>query len=425
MATVNKKWEENNRTYVDGVDVGPTGTNVDTSNSVAMINNAIAQNNAGIKNAINTAKVQKQSGYTAGDNISALADLQKQMKQQELQRARASALSSLNAEEQATNQAYANQIKQTGTNADIALKNYFENVANRGQTYSGSTSQGEIAHNIARQNNISALQQAQASALADIARRRQLAEQGYIDDLQSATNAIDLEVLKNRMEQEQNAGTEALKRAQMMAEYGDYSGLQALGIDTSSIQENNRIKQEQEQIERLLKAKDYNGLKQLGIDVSNLQAEFDSGIAKAKADINNTYSLINSRNNTGGTGGGSGEGTKKGDGGYKSTDDSIANYINRTLGKDLIQYNTTTKKYELANEIENPKSNTKDGKMPDILSSQQVYNWYKDPIIQKVLLGVHNGTISSAEGTNFLRSLGYGDTDIIRVKNYTFVQEGE
>lgn len=300
------------KTWTKGGDTG-------VSNEISMVNNAIRANNSvkqtnsGIQSAIDTEKARRQSTYTAGED--ALASLQKQMKQQELQRARANALSSLNAEEQATNQAYENKIKQTGTNADIALKNYFENVANRGQTYSGSTAQGEIAHNIARQNNISALQQAQASALADIARRRQLAEQGYIDDLQSASNAIDLKVLENRIAQEQ-ADKEALTKAQeaqyeqemnkakLAAQYGDYSLLEGLtGMDLTyakKLQETELAelarKAEQEQIERLLKAKDYNALKGLGIDVSNLQAEFDSDIAKAKADIANTQSLISSRN---------------------------------------------------------------------------------------------------------------------------------
>lgn len=249
MTTVTKKdtekWEANGRTYVDGIDVGPAGTKVDTSNSVVLVNNAIKANNDGIKSAIDTAKAKKQSEYTAGDNISALADLQKQMKQQELQRARASALSSLNAEEAKTNQVYEAEIARTNRDNDVALKNYFENVANRGQTYSGSTSQGEIAFNVANKNNINALQTAQANALADIARRRQLAEQGYIDDLQSATNAIDLEVLKNRITQEesakeaaakaeQNAAEDALNRAKLAAQYGDYSLLEQLtGIDAS------------------------------------------------------------------------------------------------------------------------------------------------------------------------------------------------
>jgi hypothetical protein len=117
--------------------------------------------------------------------------------------------------------------------------------------------------------------------------------------------------------------------------------------------------------------------------------------------------------------GGSGEGTKKGDGGYKSTDSSIADYVNRMLGQDIIEYNSDTKAYKLVDIL--PDGKTKDG----MLTATQVYNWYKDPIIQKVILGVYNGNISSAEGTNFLRSLGYGDTDIQRVKNYTFKKEGE
>lgn len=393
---------------------GDTSSNA--SSEIAMVSNAIAKNNAGIKNAINTEKARRQSTYTAGDNIDALASLQKQMKQQELQRARANALSSLNAEQMATNQAYENKINKENTNSDILLKNYFENVANRGQTYSGSTSQGEIAHNIARQNNISALQQAQASALADIARRRQLAEQGYIDDMQSASNAIDLKVLENRISNEQNAGTEALKKAQLMAELGDYSGLQALGYNTSVIEEQNKAKASANEAEQALnRAKlmadmgDFSGLKGLGYDTTGLEKQW-------ALDMANTQSLINSRNNTSG---GSGDETKKGDGGYKSTDSSIAEYVNRMLGQDIIEYNSDTKAYKLVDIL--PDGKTKDG----MLTATQVYNWYKDPIIQKVILGVYNGNISSAEGTNFLRSLGYGDTDIQRVKDYTFKKEGE
>lgn len=294
MATTkrNETWEANGRTYVDGIDVGPAGKKVDTTNSVAMVNNAIKENNAGIKKAIDTEKSRRQSTYTAGDNIDTLASLQKQMKQQELQRARANALSSLNAEEIATNQAYENKINKENTNADILLKNYFENVANRGQTYSGSTSQGEIAHNIARQNNISALQQAQASALADIARRRQLAEQGYIDDMQNASNAIDLKVLENRISNEQNAGTEALKKAQLMAELGDYSGLQALGYNTTTIEEQNKAKASANEAEQALnRAKlmaemgDFSGLKGLGYDTTGLEQKWTADLAKIQAEV--------------------------------------------------------------------------------------------------------------------------------------------
>lgn len=295
---------------------GDTSSNA--SSEVAMINNAIRANNAGIKKAIDTEKARRQSTYTAGDNIDALASLQKQMKQQELQRARANALSSLNAEQIATNQAYANEINKTNTNADIALKNYFENVANRGQTYSGSTSQGEIAHNIARQNNISALQQAQASALADIARRKQLAEQGYIDDMQSASNAIDLKVLENRIaneqadkearaKAEQYEAEQALNRAKLMAEMGDFSGLKGLNIDTTGLEK------------------------------------------KWALDMANTQSLINSRNNNGGTGGGSGSGTPVISKNYSDVFDKTKEYLTYDYdsGKQTYEGNMNAAKYAI------------------------------------------------------------------------------
>ena len=43
----NETWEANGRTYVGGVDVGPAGTRVDTSNTTSMINQAIRDNNSG------------------------------------------------------------------------------------------------------------------------------------------------------------------------------------------------------------------------------------------------------------------------------------------------------------------------------------------------------------------------------------------
>ena len=43
----NQTWESGGRTYVGGVDVGPAGTKVDTSNTSTMINSAIKSNNSG------------------------------------------------------------------------------------------------------------------------------------------------------------------------------------------------------------------------------------------------------------------------------------------------------------------------------------------------------------------------------------------
>ena len=43
----NSSWEANGRTYVGGIDVGPAGTKIDTSNSAAAINAGITSNNSG------------------------------------------------------------------------------------------------------------------------------------------------------------------------------------------------------------------------------------------------------------------------------------------------------------------------------------------------------------------------------------------
>lgn len=43
----NSTWESNGRTYVGGVDVGPAGTKIDTTNTAAMTNAGISSNNSG------------------------------------------------------------------------------------------------------------------------------------------------------------------------------------------------------------------------------------------------------------------------------------------------------------------------------------------------------------------------------------------
>jgi len=153
----------------------------------------------------------------------------------------------------------------------------------------------------------------------------------------------------------------------------------------------------------------------LGVPVSQLNGFVEYinkmrnlNLQATQTDINNTKSLISNRNQE--------VVQQKNENTYKSSDTSIANYINSQLGKNVIGYDSTTKQYGLANELENGES---------YLNSQQIYSWYKDPIIQKALLGVNDGTLSSNEATTFLLNLGYSADDIRRVKNYTFGQEGE
>jgi hypothetical protein len=102
---------------------------------------------------------------------------------------------------------------------------------------------------------------------------------------------------------------------------------------------------------------------------------------------------------------------------YKSTMQSIANHINNNLGKNIIEYDNDLKSYDIVNDFEENEN--------VILDKKQVFNWYKDPIIQEVLIGVNDTSISPAEAKQFLLNLGYTMGDIERVKQYTFEKEGE
>ncbi len=67
----NEVWEANGRTYVGGVDIGPAGKKVDTSNSTELINEAIRNNNSG-----SSSSSQKQPEVEENPYEQAYKDLQ-------------------------------------------------------------------------------------------------------------------------------------------------------------------------------------------------------------------------------------------------------------------------------------------------------------------------------------------------------------
>jgi hypothetical protein len=64
-------WEANGRKYVNGIDIGPAGTKVDTSNSTELINEAIRNNNSG-----SSSSSQKQPEVEENPYEQAYKDLQ-------------------------------------------------------------------------------------------------------------------------------------------------------------------------------------------------------------------------------------------------------------------------------------------------------------------------------------------------------------
>ena len=135
------------------------------------------------------------------DYINKVADLQKVAKQSEYENAYNKVMSQIEEARARTNAEYQAQKNNADVSNQIQQKNYFENVANRGQTNSGSTSQGELALKIAGMNNQSALQSGQAQAMADLNRDSVNAYSDYINNVTQSNANIDIQRYQNLLEQ--------------------------------------------------------------------------------------------------------------------------------------------------------------------------------------------------------------------------------
>lgn len=277
------------------------------------------------------------SNFTANkesDYINQVADLQKIAKQSEYENAYNKVMSQIEEARAKTKAEYQAQRNNADISNQIQQKNYFENVANRGQTNSGSTSQGELALKIAGMNNQSTLQSGQAQAMADLNREQANAYSDYINNVAQSNANIDIQRYQNLLEQyrldQEKASKEAKEALQMeiatIAQYdSDYSAeiqrREALNPNDPLIpylkiarqekldelerglQEKEKAKQEalEKEIKILMQLKDYDALDALGYNTSLLRKE-------SALDMANTQSLINNRNSSGG---GSGTGNNK------------------------------------------------------------------------------------------------------------------
>lgn len=75
---------------------------------------------------------------------------------------------------------------------------------------------------------------------------------------------------------DQEASTNALTKAQLAASLGDYSLLEALGYDTTTVKAENERAKAIEEAELKAALGDYSGYEALGIDLSNLPVEYDT-----------------------------------------------------------------------------------------------------------------------------------------------------
>lgn len=273
----------------------------------------------------NNATAPTETMSSENDYINTIADLQKIAKQSEYENAYKKVMSQIEEARAKTNAEYKAKMNDSDVSSQLQQKNYFENVANRGQTNSGSTSQGELALKIAGMNNQSALRTGQAQAMADLNRDAYNAYSDYVNNVAQSNANIDIQRYQNLLEQyridQENLRQEQKERLQHeIATIAQYEGDFDAAIAREEAKDPNSImlsylrnakvegekklkekleetlkeaKEEQEkQAKLLMQLKDYDALDALGYNTSLLRKE-------SALDMARTQSLINSSNSSG------------------------------------------------------------------------------------------------------------------------------
>jgi hypothetical protein len=112
-----------------------------------------------------------------------------------LDKSRTSALSSLDAEQSSIAPTYYDKRNQAAARSDVGALNFAQYMASRGIKGSAGA-MPEIYRNAALQGQLGALDQAEASANADIARRRSGVESAYASDAAAANADVEAQALQ-------------------------------------------------------------------------------------------------------------------------------------------------------------------------------------------------------------------------------------
>lgn len=330
----NQTWESGGRTYVGGVDVGPAGTRVDTSNTQSSINAATRNNTSSGSSYSQPQYDRYQQEYD--DLLSEYQAQQDYIREQQrkaneaavnsgVQRLQNQLTASNQAFDQAGRDAYINAMRNqytlpnqlnamgyTGglseTEAARSRANYANTLADIEQQRALTTNETNLAINdlrnqadqrTAEQNaalaqdyidKIALLkEQSKANEFADWQNTAQyLYGNDYTAEIQrlAADNAdgknsqkiayltaLRQEKLNNMAEAEDEEWQRKYKEAQLMADLGDYSGLEALGYDTTTLRQQNAKKVSDEkdegyskqELQRMM-AEDYKAIKSLSYD---------------------------------------------------------------------------------------------------------------------------------------------------------------
>ncbi len=118
-----------------------------------------------------------------------------------LENTRSQALSNLQAEQNQNNATYNAQRSTANAQNRMSAKNFQEYLASTGRANSGLSAQARMQNANNLNTSISNLNAGEAAALADINRRRSLAEDTYNSGLASANAQIEADYISNLLEQ--------------------------------------------------------------------------------------------------------------------------------------------------------------------------------------------------------------------------------
>jgi hypothetical protein len=140
----------------------------------------------------------------SNDYTNQLNDLKKAQLSQAmagLDKQRNASLSNLSSEKATIEPAYQKQKIQAGVTAKQTARSFDEFMAQRGGAKSGIAGQGTLLNNVAYQGQVGSLNQAEASAISDNARRVTDVNNAYESDVTGAKAGIEAQALQNYITQ--------------------------------------------------------------------------------------------------------------------------------------------------------------------------------------------------------------------------------
>ena len=412
-------WDSGGRTYVNGIDVGPVGTKIDTSD--AAISAAYSGSYSG----------GNQSQYNPYEEqynkLKEAYEQQEEMLREQNRLAIEQGTNRLNAQKSNVTQAADENARQAYVQYMQSQKALPQQLASQGAT-GGATETANLGLQTTYQNNVNAINQNKANrlqeidnAIVDLQNTGDLAmvEQVLANNkaaLDAYTSAFDKGMSYNQWATEFNANRQDVVADQAYRDkvYADNMAQQEL--ENQWYERNYSDSKKQEETNRVISLLE-NGLVDvnyastlLGVPVNQIN-NFVNYINKARnLELSNTQSLINNRN-TGGSGNGSNSGGSVGAGtGNTETGDALSeNYYNLIDRINNKYYGNTVGK-ESGVAVIAPDANDTYAINSDISRAA-----YLDPIIAETL---RDESLTAEQQVNFLNALQISDDDIERVANY-------